>query len=300
MNHSEIKGDDLSLSEKQRHIVKISAYTSSGKSEELKKTLNDALNAGLTINEIKEIIVQLYAFCGFPRSLNGIDSLRKVIRERKNKGIHDIEGESGKFLPKNIDKDKYGREIRVKLIKVQRKSPFAKFAPALDKFLDRHLFADILGRGVLSLKDREIATIAALASRKRVDAQIKNHIKIGHNLGLTSKQTDEILKLTAETENDFFKSEKRNSDSHILHRGKSIIKYISLKPRRSNEDIHHAKERVLIVIDGRGYYREEEKFLKLEKGNVINIPPETKYSLQASDSDSLICIITEIPDKSKK
>ncbi|KJS29540.1 MAG: hypothetical protein VR64_20520 [Desulfatitalea sp. BRH_c12] len=34
--------------------------------------LNQGLDAGLTVNEIKEILVQLYAYAGFPRSLNAI------------------------------------------------------------------------------------------------------------------------------------------------------------------------------------------------------------------------------------
>jgi 4-carboxymuconolactone decarboxylase len=32
----------------------------------------------LTVNEIKEILVQMYAYAGFPRSLNGINAFMAV------------------------------------------------------------------------------------------------------------------------------------------------------------------------------------------------------------------------------
>jgi len=58
------------LSPKQHGIVAISAFTANGDQEKLKTALNEGLNAGLSVNEIKEILVQLYAYAGFPRSLN--------------------------------------------------------------------------------------------------------------------------------------------------------------------------------------------------------------------------------------
>jgi hypothetical protein len=45
--------------------------------------LNDGLNAGLSISEIKETLVQMYAYSGFPRSLNGLNTLLAVLEARK-------------------------------------------------------------------------------------------------------------------------------------------------------------------------------------------------------------------------
>lgn len=47
----------------------LSALTAMGNLEQLKTALNNRLDAGLTINEIKKELVQIYAYCGFPRSL---------------------------------------------------------------------------------------------------------------------------------------------------------------------------------------------------------------------------------------
>jgi alkylhydroperoxidase/carboxymuconolactone decarboxylase family protein YurZ len=66
----------------QRNIVVISAFTANGDLDKLKTALNEGLDAGLTVNEIKEILVQLYAYTGFPRSLNGINTFMAVMDER--------------------------------------------------------------------------------------------------------------------------------------------------------------------------------------------------------------------------
>ena len=88
---------DQALSERQRDIVLIASNTANGNLNELKNVLSHALNRKtLKINEIKEILVQMYAYCGFPRSLNGIAAFLDVVNERKNAGIEDEIGEEGK------------------------------------------------------------------------------------------------------------------------------------------------------------------------------------------------------------
>jgi alkylhydroperoxidase/carboxymuconolactone decarboxylase family protein YurZ len=80
------------LSSKERSIVLISAYTAQGNMPKLQVALNDGLNEGLTISEIKEMLVQLYAYAGFPRSLNALNNLMAVLEERKKKSINDAAG----------------------------------------------------------------------------------------------------------------------------------------------------------------------------------------------------------------
>ena len=52
----------------------------------LERILDDAFERGvLTVNEAKETLSQLYAYTGFPRSLNALASLQKVVAERRKK-----------------------------------------------------------------------------------------------------------------------------------------------------------------------------------------------------------------------
>ena len=44
------------------------------------------------MNELKDAFAQLYAYTGFPRSLNALNTLERVLSERKSVGIIDNEG----------------------------------------------------------------------------------------------------------------------------------------------------------------------------------------------------------------
>ena len=77
------------LNVKQQSIVTISAFTAKGDLLQLQKALRDGLDAGLTVNEIKEVLVQLYAYTGFPRSLNALQTFADVLNQRKQNGIKD-------------------------------------------------------------------------------------------------------------------------------------------------------------------------------------------------------------------
>jgi len=61
------------LSPKQQSIITIAAFTANGDQQKLKTALNEGLNAGLTINEIKEIRADV-RLCRISRSLNGINT----------------------------------------------------------------------------------------------------------------------------------------------------------------------------------------------------------------------------------
>ena len=80
------------LNTHQQSMAAIAALTATGNIQQLKIALGAGLDAGLTVNEIKEALVQLYAYCGFPRSLNAINALMTVLEERKARGIRDAEG----------------------------------------------------------------------------------------------------------------------------------------------------------------------------------------------------------------
>lgn len=192
------------LSPMQQSLVNISALTATGNMQQLKMQLNIGLDSGLTINEIKETLVQLYAYCGFPRSLNALNTFKVVLDERKAKGITDSIGKQ--IIIENTSSDKYeqGRKVLEVLTKVSQSKPaqgFGEFAPRIDAFLKEHLFADIFNSDVLSYQQRELVTISALASMPGVEPQLQAHISMGINTGITKMQLMEVFSLIEESIN---------------------------------------------------------------------------------------------------
>lgn len=198
MNAQNNNNTNRPLNAQQRSIAGIAALTAVGDLEHLKTELATGLDAGLTVNEIKEVLVQLYAYCGFPRSLNGIGTFMKVVDERKAKGIKDISGKEAAPIADSIDKYERGRRTLEKLTKIPQVKPapgFGEFAPRIDAFLKEHLFADIFDNNILTYQQRELATISALAAMPGVGPQLQAHITMGINTGLTAGELNQVSNL---------------------------------------------------------------------------------------------------------
>jgi alkylhydroperoxidase/carboxymuconolactone decarboxylase family protein YurZ len=181
------------LTTKQQRLIPISAFTASGDLNGLKTALNEGLDAGLTVNEIKEAIVQLYAYVGFPRALNALNTFMDILKDRQAKGVKDTEGSAGTPLAADVNKNEYGTKVQTELVGNVVTAPVYKFAPAIDQFLKEHLFADIFARGVLNNIDREVVTIAALANVDGLTPQLQGHFNIGMNAGLTEQQIRSLI-----------------------------------------------------------------------------------------------------------
>lgn len=273
------------LTNKQQNIVMISSYTARGDLENLEKALNKGLDEGLTVNEIKEILVQMYAYCGFPRSLNGLKTFKNVVDLRNNL----VMGKEGQDLPAGTDKFAYGDTVQVELTGNHIKGGIYEFAPAIDKYLKEHLFADIFARGVLTYQEREIATISALSSMQGVDSQLKSHIKCGKNTGLKDEQINEILDLTKYARSGSFAIGEKNEAFAKYFKGQSYLQplttdgvnsaNVTFEPGcRNNWHIHHKGGQILLVTSGRGYYQEWGKQAQeLKSGDVVNIPADVKH-----------------------
>lgn len=184
------------LSEKQRSIIPIAAFTATGDREKLKTALVEGLEAGLTVNEIKEILVQMYAYAGFPRSLSGMQTFMVVMDERRAKGIQDEMGKESAPLTADTNRDEYGAKVRATLAgqeEIPPPSGYQLFVPVIDTFLKKHLFADIFARDILNYQSREIATIAALASMTGTRDQLQFHLDAAMNVGLTEAQMQNFI-----------------------------------------------------------------------------------------------------------
>lgn len=93
VKQQESKGNLLNLSNRHQQIVAIASFTTKGNLEQLKNALNAGLNAGLTVNEIKETVVHLYAYCGFPEH-SGAEHIDGGFRNQKSAGHHGRNGQN--------------------------------------------------------------------------------------------------------------------------------------------------------------------------------------------------------------
>lgn len=204
-NHSnaqQMTSDNKNLNEKEKSIIIISSLAAKGDLDKLKTGLQDGLDAGLTVNEIKEVLVHLYAYCGFPRSIRGLQTFMEVLKDRAAKGITDTTGKEVSPIITENSKYERGKKVLGELTKMPQPktlSGYSAFAPAIDTFLKEHLFADIFERDVLSYAQRELVTISVITTIGNADPMLQSHLGISLNVGITSDQLKEFVKIIKTT-----------------------------------------------------------------------------------------------------
>ena len=274
----------------------------------LAQAIDSGLDSGLTVSQIKEALSQLYAYTGFPRSLNALGTLQKVIAQRNADGKTTIEGEEASSLPAGYDALKQGTEVQTKLS--GRPFDYA-FSPAEDYYLKAHLFGDIFARDNLTHADRELITVSALSGLESVMPQLQAHVRGALNMGVTEEELRGIpvaLKAAGlvseasraeaavaaavdgeakaftpsewplgEPNTAFAKYFIGNSYLAVLN-DKGLCNVTFEPGCRNNWHIHHGAVQVLICVSGHGWYQEwGNEAVELKPGMVISIPEGVKH-----------------------
>ncbi|MEU4216440.1 carboxymuconolactone decarboxylase family protein [Actinoplanes sp. NPDC026623] len=183
------------LSDQHAAIAMIGAFAAGGDLARLTTALNRGLDAGVTVNQVKEVLVQMYAYAGFPRSLNGIGTFMTVLEQRQDRGIKDQAGPEPSPLPAGADILELGTRNQTELIGAPVTGPLFDFAPAIAEFLRTHLFGDVFSRDNLDWRSREVATVAALATLKGTESQLRSHLTIGLNAGLSEAELRGLIQV---------------------------------------------------------------------------------------------------------
>lgn len=185
------------LTRRQQRIVEIASCTGRGDLESLRPALAAGLDDSLTVSEIRELLIHSYAYCGFPRSLRALQTFIAVLGERKAQGISDASGRNASPVTDSRSRYDRGRDILAEISGIPADAPkaaYAEFAPAIERFLKEHLFADLFERDVLTYAERELATVSVIAALgESVEPMLRGHSAICRNLGYTQGQLDRAI-----------------------------------------------------------------------------------------------------------
>ncbi|CAM4137497.1 Carboxymuconolactone decarboxylase-like domain-containing protein [Bordetella tumbae] len=187
------------LSARQQAIVPIAAVAAVGDIARLNTALNQGLDAGMTVSDAREILIQLYAYAGFPRSLNALGELMKVVQARKQRGIQDALGSApSRPIPKGDALMTAGTANQTKLSGGPVDGPLFDVVPTANEYLRAHLFGDIFERDNLDWQSRELATVGMLSALPGVEPQLLAHMRISMNVGITEGQLRHVIQILAD------------------------------------------------------------------------------------------------------
>lgn len=280
------------LAKKEQNIVRAAAFAAAGNQSGLKNALADGLDAGVSVNEFREILVQVYAYCGFPRSLNALATFMNLVNER---GGRDAQGEPPAPLPEGKSVV-FGAANQTKLVGREVKGALFDFAPAIDEYLKAHLFGDIFARNNVDWRTRELATVAMLAAMDGVAPQLQAHIAIAKNNGVSDAQIAEILQIVGndvrgKSATSPFPFGEENTAYAKYFSGKSYlarltsnaalntpVANVTFEPKCRNNWHSHSGGQILIAVGGRGFYQQKgEPARELKAGDVVEIAPNVVH-----------------------
>ena len=274
------------LTERQKGLTACACLMAQGDLVRLEPAVRQALDNGVTINELKEAFSQLYAYTGFPRSLNALGVLSNVLENRSENW------QEGKpwTRPAEWDDAHKAYELGVKNQTQLSGRPFDyDFCPQDDYYLKSHLFGDIFAGDQLSTSDREIVTVAALSGLEGVAPQLAAHKAGAVNMGNSQELVDELC-VWLDSEGYTLRSKWPKGEpntgyaqyfignSYLAPMDGGLVN-VTFEPRcRNNWHIHHKQVQVLICVAGRGWYQEWGKEpVELKPGVVIEIPEGVKH-----------------------
>ena len=297
------------LTPRQQALSAIAACEAKSDQIALAAALNEGFDNGLTVSEAKEALSQLYAYTGFPRSLNALGTLQAVMADREAKGLKTDPGREADPFPADFDALKQGTQVQTKL----SGQPFNyTFAPQTDYYLKAHLFGDIFARNNLSFADREIVTVSAIACLPGCEPQLAAHVTGARNLDVKDDELEALPEVLEKFDPqaserlreaigkvfgqpykaiqtvDFSvwpKGEPNTGyaqffigNSYLADMGGGIMNVTFEPGCRNNWHIHHKAVQVLICVAGRGWYQEWGKeAVEMTPGTVIAIPAEVKH-----------------------
>ena len=299
----------LSFDELQAtYMSEIACNAARGDQSKLGVAIRNGLRTGLTANQIKEALSQLYAYMGFPRSLNALGTLQKMLKKFDDNGEPYELGPESSSLPADYDALKQGTEVQTRL----SGQPFNyEFCPAEDYYLKAHLFGDIFARDNLTHADRELVTVSALSGLENVMPQLQAHVRGALNMGVSEEQLRNIpvalkanglmaealrceaaIAAAVDGKTDVVCAQspwpvgEPNTAYAQYFVGNSYLApmeggmaNVTFEPGcRNNWHIHHGVVQVLVCVSGRGWYQEWGKeAVELKPGVVVAIPEGVKH-----------------------
>ena len=169
------------LSLRDRSLVTISVLIATGKPAQLAGHLGRALDNGVQPREASGLLAHLAIYCGWPSAVSALDVYEQVYTARKvdTTALRALSPR----LPAVASDAARARALTDEL---------GTFAPKFVQLTNGVVFGDLWQRSDLTLRDRSLVTIAALAAMGD-DDRLDLYLRRGLESGLTRGQVTEAL-----------------------------------------------------------------------------------------------------------
>lgn len=175
---------------KHRELVNVAAITALASARPaLKYHIAGMLNTGWGPDEVVETVLHATIYAGFPAALYGMQVVREVFTER-----------GFEYCPKSARPEGDDWQLGIENLRAtsadevaRTAGALANVAPDLARLTVEFAHGEIWNRPGMSLKDRELASLAMVIARGNQDGSVRYHVEACLRAGWTREQLTEVL-----------------------------------------------------------------------------------------------------------
>jgi 4-carboxymuconolactone decarboxylase len=191
------------LSLKSREFATLAMVAALGnQSNSIEAHVEGALRAGATETEIKELLMQMTVYVGYPKTLTAIAAAQSALTNLKQRGTPAASPqpnlESRRQAESNEVRYRRGLEALNQISKASGEAvvnSFEDIAPDLGRYIVEFSYGDVFSRPNLDLKTRELATVSALTGLNTTASELplKVHVNGALNVGASRQEIVEAI-----------------------------------------------------------------------------------------------------------
>lgn len=188
------------LSLKSREFATLAMVTALGNQpNSVQAHVEGALRAGATETEIKELLMQMTVYAGYPKTLSAVTAAQSVFTNLKQRGIPAASPqpdlESRRQAESNEARYRRGLDALNQISKASGEAvvkSFEDIAPDLGRYIVEFSYGDVFSRPNLDLKTRELATVAALTGLSTTASELPLKVHVNGALNVRASRQEII------------------------------------------------------------------------------------------------------------
>jgi 4-carboxymuconolactone decarboxylase len=161
-----------------------------------------ALRSGATETEIKEVLLQMTVYAGYPKTLAAVAAAQQVFTDLQQRGMPAASPQPDLESRRQAETNeaRYQRGLNA-LNQISKSSgeavvnSFENIAPDLGRYIVEFSYGDVFSRPNLDLKTRELATVGALTGLNTTASELplKVHVNGALNVGANRQEIVEAI-----------------------------------------------------------------------------------------------------------
>lgn len=178
------------LTRRDRSLVVCTILITLNQLNQLRSHAVGAVNHGLTRTELEEACIQLSAYAGFPRAIDGMTTIREALAAAQ--GVDALDPSPPAEVKEDDRRSDEARDVMARMSENQSFSGVGVDMGSITGAAGRFAFGEVWARGELSRRDRSLVVCTTLTTQDK-PTELRFHVQAALNHGVTETELEELM-----------------------------------------------------------------------------------------------------------